>query len=117
TMYEWMESWIAKSPGCYRVVRSYYSTLEHLKTFNPALEWDDLDLNFYDDFVSYLQDQNYAKNTIGDRIKNLKAMCNAAYHRNIHKNTAYENFKKTTEESYNVYLNEEELNIISALDL
>lgn len=36
----------------------------------------DLGKDFYDDFINYLNSQGYAKNTIGKRIKDLKAMIN-----------------------------------------
>jgi integrase len=81
------------------------------------MEWEDLDMEFYDGFVHYLIKKGYAKNTIGARVKNLKVFCNAAYARKVHSSTDYSNFKKPTEESYNIYLNEKELTTIFELDL
>lgn len=117
SMYKWIENWIEKSQNCYRVVRTYHTTLDALKTVDPELEWDKVDLEFYDDFVAYLTDKGYAKNSVGTHVKNLKVFCNAAHQRNVHTNIAYNNFKKPAEESFNIYLNEEELYKISALDL
>jgi len=117
TMYEWIEAWIEKSENTYHTIRPYYSTLNSLREFAPTLEWDDIDVNFYYDFVSHLTKQGFAKNTIGARIKNLKVFCNAAFERSVHRNIAYQAFKKLTEESFNIYLNEDELTTIYELDL
>jgi hypothetical protein len=117
SMYAWIESWIDKSENSYHTIRPYHSTLKSLKEFAPNLSWNDLNANFYYDFVKYLTGKEYAKNTIAARIKNVKVFCNAAYERSIHTNTAYNNYKKQTEETFNVYLNEEELTSIYNIDL
>ncbi|WP_299581750.1 tyrosine-type recombinase/integrase [uncultured Sunxiuqinia sp.] len=117
TMSQWIQEWIDKSENEYRTIRAYHSTLKSLKEFNPDLTWNDLDIDFYYKFIKYLTGKGFAKNTIASRIKNLKVFCRAALERNIHNNTSYQSFKKQTEESYNIYLSEEELNIISKLNL
>ncbi|MGQ8335818.1 phage integrase SAM-like domain-containing protein [Sunxiuqinia sp. A32] len=117
TMFKWIESWIDKSDNGYRTIRAYHSTLKNLKEFNPNLEWNDLDLDFYADFLKYLASNGYSKNTIASRIKNLKVFCNAASQRKIHDNISFKSFKKQSEESFNIYLDEEELKAIHKLDL
>jgi integrase len=117
SMFEWIETWISKSENTYHAIRPYHSTLKDLKKFRPELDWHTLDIEFYYDFVSYLIEKGYSKNTIGSRIKNLKVFCNASLERGIHKNIAFRNFKKLAEDSFNVYLNEDELTSIANLDL
>jgi integrase len=117
SMFDWIETWISKSTNTYHAIRPYHSTLKDLKEFNPELDWKNIDMNCYFDFVSYLVDKQYSKNTIGARIKNLKVFCNASLEREIHDNTAFKNFKKLTEDSLNIYLNDDELNSIFELDL
>ncbi len=119
SMFTWMEEWADNSPNKYRVVRSYHITINSLKEFNPSLEWDDINLDFYDKYLQFLKNQGLAKNTIGDRIKVLKTLCNAALERKIHNNTDFKSkgFKKETESSINIYLNESELSILYKFDL
>jgi len=117
TMYAWIESWISKSENSYHTIRPYHSTLKSLREFAPNLSWNELNTNLLYDFVKYLTEKGFAKNTIAARIKNVKVFCNAAFERNIHANTAYQSFKKQTEETFNVYLNEVELTSIYNLDL
>ncbi len=117
SMFDWIETWISNSKNSYHAVRPYHSALKDLKEFQPDLGWDQVNMAFYYDFVDYLIELEYSKNTIGSRIKNLKVFCNAAMERNIHQNSAFKSFKKPTEESFNIYLNEEELDIIFNQDL
>lgn len=117
TMYEWIEDFIARSENTYHVIRSYHSTLKDMKAVNPTLEWEQVDYNFHDNFVKYLKEKGYSKNTIASRIKNLKVFCNAALMRGVHNNMTFKEFKKQTEESFNIYLNEDELDIINSLNL
>ncbi|MBN2165476.1 MAG: tyrosine-type recombinase/integrase [Marinilabiliaceae bacterium] len=118
-MFEWMEEYANNSPNAYRVVRSYHITINSLKKFNSSLEWGDVNLEFYDKNVQFLKNQNLAKNTIADRIKVIKALFNAALERKVHKNTDFKakGFKKETEQSINVYLNEDELSNMFKYDL
>lgn len=117
SMFEWIEEWIDRSENTYHAIRPYHSTLNDMKAVNPALEWEQIDFNFHDDFITYLKAKKYSKNTIASRIKNLKVFCNAALKRGIHNNIAFKEFKKQTEDSFNIYLNEDELEIINNLDL
>ncbi|MDB4334990.1 site-specific integrase [bacterium] len=117
SMYEWMENWADNSPNTYRVVRSYHITINSLKEYSPSLEWDDLNLDFFDSYLQLLQKRGLAKNTIADRVKVLKTFCNAAFDRNVHKNDTFKQFRRQTETSVNVYLSVQELEEIAQLDL
>lgn len=117
TMYEWIEDFIERSENTYHAIRPYHSALKDMRAVNPALEWDQVDYNFHDEFIRYLKGKEYSKNTIASRIKNLKVFCNAALKRGIHNNITFKDFKKQTEESFNIYLNKDELEIINELDL
>ncbi len=119
SMFVWMDEWANNSPNTYRVVRSYHITINSLKEFNPSLDWNDINLEFYDKYLQFLKNQELAKNTIADRIKVLKTLCNAALERKIHNNTDFKSkgFKKETEPSLNIYLSEAELSEIYKLDL
>ncbi|MBN2660432.1 MAG: tyrosine-type recombinase/integrase [Tannerellaceae bacterium] len=117
TMFEWIEAWIDRSENTYHAIRPYHSALNDMRDFNPELDWAAINFEFYEEFVRYLKGKDYSKNTISARIKNLKVFCNAALERGMHTNIAFKSFKKQTEESFNVYLNETELDTIYCLDL
>lgn len=79
----------------------------------------DIDIQFYTDFVEYLQGQQYATNTIGRFVKLLKVVLNEATAAGINTNLAYKSrkFKAIKENSENVYLTPAELAKLAAIDL
>jgi len=119
----------------------YKTTQMHLKEYkkkmNKKINFEDIDLAFYDSFVKYLQnkkrpvpkkvkdgeeekkDEGYALNTIGKYIKTIKTFMSNAEDRGLHHNTFYRNkrFKVTSEDSDSIYLNTGELGKIYKLDL
>lgn len=117
SMLQWIESFIDNAQKSTRVTYSYYNVLDLLREFNPALNWEDLDLDFYDSFTHFLVKKDLAKNTIADKIKVLKVFCNAAFNREVHTNAKYKLFKKVKEDSLAVYLNDTELDKIAKCNL
>lgn len=84
------------------------------------LDFKDFDIEFYDDFKQFLTEKKLmAVNTVGARIKNLKAVLNHAYENevNTYLNFKKKRFKVTKEQTDAIYLSVEELNIIEQLDL
>lgn len=118
-------------PVSYKMRREYEVTFKYLKDYaaakNITIDFKDIDLNFYDGFVQYLQnvppektddpdsDQQEGKklavNTIGKKIQTLKIFLNAAKEEGKNTFEAYRSkkFIATTEESETIYLNESEL--------
>lgn len=103
---------------------SYNQTFEGLKDFSKysgkKIDFENIDLDFYDSFISYLTDvKEYSVNNIGNYIKNLKIFLNAATERGINKNMTFQNrrFIKPKEEVNNIYLTDNELLEIFDLDL
>jgi integrase len=105
----------------------YEATFSYLKEYAVKFgepDFIDMDLEFYQPFVDFLR--NYEKkdkdgkvirsglaiNTIGNKIKTLKTILNAATEKGYNPYTKYksENFKKLSEESDNIYLTKDELN-------
>jgi len=102
--------------------------LEYQNDKKTTLTFDRLDIDFYNSFVDYLTKPKTIKtkagkpktvsglsiNTIGTRIKILKTFLSAANDRGISVPTDYtkKSFKKPTEESFSIYLNESELTSI-----
>jgi len=145
TLFSFIEHFIEQSksainpktsrPVSYRIQRDYERTFELLKEFagNKKLDFDDIDLGFYNDFVSFLQNKTfktkqekeiiikhkYKANTIGKFIKNLKVFLNKATEEGINTNLRYKShrFVKIQVETDSVYLNEKELTSLQSLDL
>lgn len=103
--------------------KGYKTTLNHLHKFQDKnkhrLNFETIDLDFYDEFVKYFQDQNYSKNTIGVNVKNVKVFMEEATERGLNSNMNYRNkrFKVLKETTDQIYLNEAEIRKIYELDL
>lgn len=114
------ESKVLKSTGTIAV---YNTTLKHLKNYRDtnrdALDFDDIDLEFYNLFVGYLTQLNYSQNTIGKNIKVLKTFLNEATERGVNKNLEFKKrrFKRLTEDTDKIYLNTAELDKIYSLKI
>ncbi|MFZ5939052.1 MAG: site-specific integrase [Bacteroidota bacterium] len=144
TLFSFIEEFIEKAPSrpntktgrpvSYKMIREYSRTFEYLKAFSKHLgrdiDFNDIDLEFYEEFVSFLQDQNatvrnkdkkvkLATNTIGKKIQTLKIFLNAATEKGINTSTKFKSrrFQTLTEESDNIYLNTRELEQLYNLDL
>jgi site-specific recombinase XerD len=110
-------------PVCYKQIREYERTFYYLEKYATAkqrkIDFKDVDLNFYYDFVEYLQSLKLAQNTIGKKIQTLKIFLNAATDRNLNVNRQFKSHRFTaiSEETESIYLNENELEKINKLDL
>lgn len=91
--------------------KAYKVTLNHLRKVNPSLSFEDISLNFYDRFVSYLRGEGIASNSIGGHIKRLKWFMAAAMDRDLHSNVTFKKkaFKASREETDQIYLTNEEI--------
>lgn len=93
------------------------TTINKIKDFSPNLTFEQIDKRFYRDFTQHLMDKEYSSNYIGSIIKNLKRILNYATENDDNKNLEYKNFKKPSEEVYNIYLTEEEIEKIYNLSI
>ena len=118
-------------PVCYKQLREYERTFYYMKEFakDKKLDFEDINLNFYYDFIQYLQSEKtvvnkkgkeikepgLAQNTVGKKIQTLKIFLNAASEQNINVNQQYKSHRFTaiSEESENIYLNEDQLQKIA----
>lgn len=93
--------------------------LEFEKKEGKHYKWEELDLQIYRKFINFLNKKNLKTNYIGDFIKNLKVIAQAAYEDKIHKNMAFREtgFKKLTATIQNICLTQEELDQLAMLDL
>jgi integrase len=73
------------------------------------LLFEDINTNFYNDFVNYLENKNMAKNTVGKYISLLKTVIINAEKKGIEVNKDYNDFRVLKEDIFNIYLTDEEL--------
>lgn len=83
------------------------------------LNYDNITIDFYDEFVNYFVKKGYSINTIGRHIKNLKTIMRISREKGLHKNHEIDRkkFKVLQEETDSIYLTEDELNKIYKLNL
>lgn len=105
-------------------VQTYVTAFMHIKAFAKTqsfdLDYSDINLNFYNNFLAYLtHDASLSKNTIGKHIQVFKTFMNEATDRGYNKNLDFRGrkFKRLNEDVNSIYLNEEELEKIWSLDL
>ncbi len=103
------------------IYKNTYRLLQNFKKEKRTrVEFDTIDLDFYQDFSEYLtKDLGFSNNTIGKHIKTVKTFLNDATERGINKHIAYKSkrFKVITEETDSIYLNAKEIGEIYQLDL
>ncbi len=108
---------------CYQTTRKYYQCANELKNYekihHTILNFDSIDLEFYENFVDMLRKKNQSNNNIGKHIKTLKSLLNEATEKGINTNLKYKShrFKAFTETADAIYLNEAELQKLYKLDL
>lgn len=105
------ESTIKKYGTCYNLLKSFSG--------ERSLNFEDIDQQFYDNFVRYLTTvKKHTTNTVGKQIAILKGFMNEAAERKLHTNTAHKSrkFKILSENVDSIYLNETELNTLFEYD-
>lgn len=100
-------------------LRSYRQTKRLLLEHDDKVNFEDINLDFYDDFVTFLEKDNKSVNTIGKHIKNLKSFLNSATQDGVNTNLAYKStdFKAPKEQTTAIYLDESELRRIAEYSL
>jgi len=111
-----------KKPLAKGTIKSYKTAFKTLKEFNDAvyaLSYNRITLDFYSDFIEFLNAKGFSKNYVSNNIKMLKTIMNYAWEKKFHNNTTYKSraFSKINEEVHNIYLNEIELEQLANLKL
>lgn len=102
---------------------SIKQAIDHLRAFEKkekhTYDFDEIDMDFYRKYLSFLNDENYALNTVGKNINWLKTFMNSAQIEGYHSNVAFKNkmFKGARVEVDTIYLNHDDLEKIRAVDL
>ncbi len=103
-------------------VRFSYSTIKYIRGFQTQFDlfqkekrrhydYDNITIDFYNDFLNFFNAKKYSPNTIGKYIGTLKQIMNVAKIKGYHENTFIDQkaFKKPRSKSVNIYLTEKEL--------
>ncbi|MEN6453341.1 MAG: site-specific integrase [Prolixibacteraceae bacterium] len=97
--------------------KSILTAINKIKEFSPTLSFDDIDRKFYREFVAWLEDHDHYANYVGSIIKDLKRILNYATENGANANLAYRDFKKPSEDVFNIYLTEAEIEQIYNLNV
>lgn len=103
-------------------IRGYKLTMTFLKRFNDevySIDFDSINLEWYQDFIEWCNNQNLTTNYIGKHIKTLKTFMTNAVELGLTKNESFKSrkFIVLKEDSDSIYLNEDELYRLWNLDL
>lgn len=110
-------------------VSAYEQAINHIKEFQQdegfKVDFESIDLEFYYDFIEYMQTKKkkdgtfYSANTIGKHIKTLKTILNSATYEGYNSNLKYKHseFKIVKELTTAIYLDNDELMKMFELDL
>lgn len=105
------------------VIPSYELTLGILREFqrreNYRVDWETINMKFYNRFMDYMKAKGLKANTRGLRIKYLRAVLRKATANDKNKNLAFtdSDFKTVSEEVNSIYLDETELKDLYSLEL
>lgn len=87
-------------------LKAFRFTVNLLRSFDPGLQTGSITLETYGRFIHWCNKKNYALNYIGSQIKNWKTLGKAVGGSTIYSSPE---FKKVTEETFDIYLDETEL--------
>lgn len=118
SLLEYYHNWATTKTQQRNPTRQNLLSWNIISEFQSPISFSDVTHEFYEEFCAWMDDvKHYKTNMKGTQIASLRAVMNAAYREGLHDNTAYQHFKKTTEEVDNVYLNEDELDALYNLPL
>ncbi len=127
--FEWFIDYYSKNPrprtnkaykkGTLKTIRNSKEKLEHFQVNYGHLEFESVTLDFHKNLLNFLNEQKLSDNYKGTIIKNLKTVMNDAYERDYHNNLDFKKsgFIKPKSEAYNIYLSQQDIDKITALDL
>lgn len=113
----------SKRPYAYETLRSIRGTKLSFEMFvdetKRKSDFNDITIDWYNDFLKYYYKRGCTANYIGRHIKTLKTILRAARDEGLHNNTEIERraFKAISEPSDSIYLSEEEVRRMYEKDL
>lgn len=104
-------------------IKNYKGFLTQLTAFQKStkktIQFNDVTLKMYDEYVEFFQKKDYTPNTIGRHIKQFKVIMRSAEEDGIHSNKIYTNkkFILLSAPVESIYLTDEEIDKMYKLDL
>lgn len=124
TFFEFCEAFLQLKPKITLITkRSYKQTLLKVKNYgidnNIKINFNSFDKTFVINFIDYLEENDFAQNTISKHLKNLKTFLIEANDKRLINNIDFniKDFKASPEETTAIYLTDNELKQMLALDL
>jgi len=108
------------SYGSLRVLRGFMLSFEMFcNDTGKQINFNDVTIDFYNDFVQFFYGRNCGANYVGKHIKSLKTIMRQAREEGLHSNTEIDRkaFKTISEEVEHIYLTKVELQALFELDL
>ena len=131
TLFEWVEEFIRLAPTrkdrnsgrllARRTIVQYNGTYKHLREFAESkrrvdYEFEELNQDFYNDWIDFMQGQSLKSNTIGREIARLKLFLNKSP-KDLRIKADYHKYAVYSEDVDSIYLNRQELTQIKDIDL
>lgn len=84
-----------------------------------SINYENITIDFYKDFLAFFNEKNYSPNTIGRHIKHLKVIMRESHEEGLHNNTEFnrKSFQAMQVKVDNIYLTETELRAFYELNL
>lgn len=100
-------------------IKNFEKSRNVLMEFNPKLTFDNITIETYLKFIQFCHLKGYGANYTGKIIKDWKTFMNIGIGRKWHKNYIYKDpeFKKTSEQTYQVYLDSTEIKLLTTVPL
>ena len=124
TFFEFREAFLELKPKITLITkRSYKQTLLKVKNYgfdnNIKINFNSFDKTFVINFIDYLEENYFAQNTISKHLKNLKTFLIEANDKRLIDNVDFniKDFKASPEETTAIYLTDNELEKMLAVDL
>lgn len=106
--------------GSIKNFKTFQSQLNDYQTQRKLrLNFEDVTVSFYNDFVNYLNEKDYRANSIGKHIARLKVIMRTSQKENLHDNSEFAkgDFHAFQEDTDEVYLTQDEVSLLHQLDL
>lgn len=100
----------------FKLLKRRLQEFTDFKKIKHELNFSDIDLMFYYNYVAWLRSFLTSQNTVGYQIASLKEVMRKSNKRGYHSNVAYLDFKKIEEDVEAIYLSNAEIQRISLLD-
>ena len=108
------------SPNTIKSIKQALTQFEEFqKSTRKRYDFNDVDMKFYQDYTAWLRKKNYAINSIGKCIKQLKVIMFASESEGYHHNSLWKDkrFKGTRVDIDSIYLTKDDLEKFQSVDM